>query len=302
MLDFIRGMSLASGDFNEKTEFYIDGFLAKNLITLVYADGGSGKSWLGMAMAKHCANSGADVVYLDFDNPLTALKNRGVLEHLVGHKRINYVQRSKVNAAPFDVLMMLEQAAIGKALKGKVFVLDSLRNFADIGMDNKVQRVMEALMNLREAGATVIVLHHSNKDGKNYQGSNHIRNSIDNMYQLSRVETVAGAVGCLLTVKKERSSITDMAFSVSVDGFALQPMDLEQAKMSEGEAEFVNSVVEVLAEQPNLNKTALLDAIGKEKDDKAARALLDKFDGKHWVSSRNGKAFNYCLQQSQLSN
>jgi uncharacterized protein (DUF849 family) len=197
---------------------------------------------------------------------------------------------------------MLEQAAIGKALKGKVFVLDSLRNFADIGMDNKVQRVMEALMNLREAGATVIVLHHSNKDGKNYQGSNHIRNSIDNMYQLSRVETVVGAVGCLLTVKKERSSITDMAFSVSVDGFALQPMDLEQAKMSEGEAEFVNSVVEVLTEQPNINKTALLDAIGKEKDDKAARALLDKFDGKHWVSSRNGKAFNYCLQQSQLSN
>jgi archaellum biogenesis ATPase FlaH len=302
MFEFLNDIALHEGDFNEKTEFLMDGFLAKNLITMIYADGGSGKSWMGMAIAKHCAQIGFDVVYLDFDNPLTVLKERGVLAGLVNHRRVQYVQRSKVQASAFDVLMMLEEKAVGKALQGKVVILDSLRNFADIGMDAKVMRVMDALMNLREAGATVIVLHHSNKDGKNYQGSNHIRNSVDNMYHLAKIDTVAGAVGCLLTVKKERASITDMAFSVMVNNFELQPIDLDAARMSEGESEFVQSVVAVLTEQPNINKTMLLEAIGREKDDKTARGLLDKFDGKHWVSERSGKAFCYRLQQTQPSN
>ncbi|WP_201341740.1 hypothetical protein [Abyssogena phaseoliformis symbiont] len=62
-------------------------------------------------------------------------------------------------------------------------------------------------MNLREAGATVVVPHHSNKDGKNYQGSNNIRNSVDNMYQLSKLPSEDGRLHLHLQVKKERCAI-----------------------------------------------------------------------------------------------
>lgn len=63
------------------------------------------------------------------------------------------------------------------------------------------------IMNLREAGATVVVPHHSNKDGKNYQGSNNIRNSVDNMYQLSKLPSEDGRLHLHLQVKKERCAI-----------------------------------------------------------------------------------------------
>lgn len=297
MFDFLQNIALTEGDFNEKTEFLMDGFLAKNLITMIYADGGSGKSWLGMAMAKHCAMQGFDVVYLDFDNPLTVLKERGVLAGLVNHRRVQYVQRSKAQMSAFEVLMLLEEKAVGKAFNGKVFVLDSLRNFADIGMDAKVMRVMDALMNLREAGATVIVLHHSNKDGKNYQGSNHIRNSVDNMYQLSKIDSEGDGVHCLLSVKKERASIVDKAFSVAVRDFSLIELDAEKAKLDAVESEFVHSVINALTERDGMNKGELLEAIGKEKDDKTARANLDRFEGKYWTAKKVGVSFCYSLLQ-----
>lgn len=298
-MQFLTDFALNGGDFNEKTEFLIDGFLPKRLITLIYADGGSGKSWVGMAIAKRCAMTGSKVVYLDFDNPLTVLKARGIHDKLVGLRGLQYVQRSKVNVGSFEFLLSIEEKAVGSALNGYVFIIDSLRNFADIGADSRVSRVMEAFMNLRDAGATVVVLHHSNKDGKNYQGSNHIRNSVDNMYQLSKIDAGNNEVGCLLMVKKERASISDKAFAVSVDGFSMREMDVTQAQMAAEEMAFVQQVEAALQEQCNLNKTELLEAVGKAKDDKTARALLDKFDGVFWQSKKEGIAFCYRLLQQE---
>jgi uncharacterized protein (DUF849 family) len=194
-------------------------------------------------------------------------------------------------------LLSIEEKAVGSALNGYVFIIDSLRNFADMGTDSRVSRVMEAFMNLRDAGATVVVLHHSNKDGKNYQGSNHIRNSVDNMYQLSKVAAGNGEIGCLMMVKKERASISDKAFAVSIDGFAMREMDVAQAQMAAEETEFVQQVKSALQERDGLNKTELLDAVGKAKDDKTARGLLDKFDGVFWQSKKEGVAFCYRLLQ-----
>lgn len=194
-------------------------------------------------------------------------------------------------------MLSIEEKAVGSALNGYVFIIDSLRNFADMGTDSRVSRVMEAFMNLRDAGATVVVLHHSNKDGKNYQGSNHIRNSVDNMYQLSKVAAGNGEIGCLMMVKKERASISDKAFAVSIDGFAMREMDVAQAQMAAEETEFVQQVKSALQERDGLNKTELLDAVGKAKDDKTARGLLDKFDGVFWQSKKEGVAFCYRLLQ-----
>ncbi|WP_201341741.1 hypothetical protein [Abyssogena phaseoliformis symbiont] len=78
-LDFLNGTSLVVDDFNANTNFIISDFLAEGLITLFYADGGNGKSWLGFAIAKHCTQLSKQVIYLDFDNPLSVLLKNAIL-------------------------------------------------------------------------------------------------------------------------------------------------------------------------------------------------------------------------------
>lgn len=235
------------------------------------------------------------VIYLDFDNPLTVLRDRGVNEKLVAKfPNLQYVQRSKSELSPFDLLTALSSRATANAFEGRVFIIDSLRNFGDVNNDAKIMLVMDMLMNIREAGATIVVLHHSNKDGRNYQGSNNIRNSVDNMFRLKKLELSSG-IGTLLSAVKERCAIDDKAFDICPNTLTLTERDLVEAKSTEEDLEFIDLVKAALTAAPGLNKTAVLEAAGASKDDKTARARLDKYDGVYWNSKKNHTRIVYQL-------
>lgn len=297
MYNFIVEQTLQPSHFQQKTEFLIDGFLAKNMITLIYAAGGSGKSWLTMAIAKICDGMALDVIYLDYDNPLPVLHSRGVEDKLIKPcQNLYYVQRSRATMGAYDMLSELcQQSAEGAPLHNTIVILDSLRNVTDIGNDNKAMQAMDLLMDLREAGATVLVLSHSNKDGRNYQGSNNIVNSVDNMYQLNKIDAPEGCINYLLITKKERADIVDSAFSLNTQTLSLMPIDVEEARMSDDEKDFIERVTAALSQKPGLNKTELLEALGTKKDDKTARKKLDQFDGVHWQSEKGRNAYTYRL-------
>lgn len=92
---------LTPSDFNQKTEFLIEGFIPKHLITMIYADGGMGKSWLAMALAKYAAQQGMTVAYLDYDNPMNVLKERGIEQKLIqACSNLHYSHRSKTELQP----------------------------------------------------------------------------------------------------------------------------------------------------------------------------------------------------------
>ena len=61
------------------------------------------------------------------------------------------------------------------------------------------------------------------------------------------------------------------------------------------ENELISKIKAALDSEGALIKTALLEAVGREKDDKAARNLLDKFDGVIWQSKHMGKSISYTL-------
>jgi hypothetical protein len=295
MFDFLNAATLTETDFNDETEYVLPGFLAKNMITMIYADGGNGKSWLALGLAQYCASLYMPVIYLDFDNPLTVLRDRGVNEKLVAKfPNLQYVQRSKSELSPFDLLTALSSRATANAFEGRVFIIDSLRNFGDVNNDAKIMLVMDMLMNIREAGATIVVLHHSNKDGRNYQGSNNIRNSVDNMFRLKKLELSSG-IGTLLSAVKERCAIDDKAFDICPNTLTLTERDLVEAKSTEEDLEFIDLVKAALTAAPGLNKTAVLEAAGASKDDKTARARLDKYDGVYWNSKKNHTRIVYQL-------
>lgn len=294
--DFLNQSSLNTQDFNEKTEFLIDDFLAKKQITLIYADGGNGKSWCNFAIANHCASIGQRVIYLDFDNPISVLIDRNIDELLVSqHDNLSYIQRSKYPHTPQELLEKLDEQAVGQIFENWVFLFDSLRNFVNVKNDHQAMETMNKIMNLREAGASVVILHHSNKDGRNYEGSNNIRNSVDNIFQLEKLDSEANHINMHLRVQKERSSIFDCAWCINANTLLMTKLDVESATMSSEQEEFVSVVSQELQEHGSLNKTALLQAAGRKKDDKTARGWLDKFEGKYWQSKKLGGVFTYEL-------
>lgn len=296
MFDFLT--PLTTEDFNQKTEFLIDGFLPKHLITMIYADGGMGKSWAAMCLAKFAERAGMVVLYLDYDNPMSVLKERGVEQKLIqACPNLRYVHRSKTPMLGLEMLSALEDQAVAGRFKNTLIVLDSLRDFSDVNNDAKAMQLGEKLKNLREAGATIVVLHHSTKNGSNYQGSNNIRNSIDNMYLLTKIESQEGEIRWILTVKKERAAIVDTALSVKVDNLSIMPIDIDTARLSGDEKAFINQVKTILTQEPGINKTALLESLGFKKDDKTARDRLEQFEDIYWQSDKQGKTIHYRLLQ-----
>ncbi|MGQ8367115.1 AAA family ATPase [Glaciecola sp. 1036] len=296
MLDFLEKSSLTTSDFNAEAEFLIPDFLAKNMITMIYADGGNGKSWLGFSLAKYCASlPSVRVTYLDFDNPLTVLKERQIDKQLIEPlSNLLYVQRSKCEMSPSELLGALQANAIGKIYENHIFIIDSLRDFTDVDNNSRAMVTMEQLKDIREAGGTLVVLHHSNKDGRNYQGSNNIRNSVDNMFQLRKLELSSG-IGVLLICKKERCAIRDKAFDIDPKTFNLTERDVADAKLTQEDVSFVSQVKEALTQQGELNKSALLESCGFTKDDKTARSRLEKYENVYWKSEKRHTRIFYTL-------
>ncbi len=300
MFDFLTEQALTGNDFNESVEFLIPDFLPKKLITLIYADGGMGKSWLALSIAKLLAGR-MKVIYLDFDNPLSVLKERGVQNKLIGLNNLYYIQRGKSTMTAPEMLDALEQKAQGREYEDTLFIFDSLRNFCDVENSKSAMSTMDQIMNLREAGGTVIILSHANKDGRNYQGSNNIRNSIDNMYRLTKIDSPMNEIRFVLGVKKERASILDCAFKVTTSNLMLQSIDVEEARMDADEKEFVTTVQNVIRLRPGINKRLLLEELGYKEDDKTARARLDLYDGLYWVSAKQKGAYCYQLMSECTS-
>lgn len=294
IFNFLEKSSLKVSDFNKEHKFLIDGFLPSELITMIYAAGGSGKTFLSYGITKKLCEIGKKVFYLDFDNPVSVLKERKCDELLISKfKNLNYIQRSSIEISPFELIAELEKSATKNAYEECVFILDSLFNFCDLFNDNKLLKLFDMLKNLREAGATIIVLHHTNKDGKNFQGNVSIKNAIDCMFKLSSVHISDDEINYSLEVVKERASIVDCGFNLECSTLELKRVDIKLAAMSEYELDFTNRAREILKDGKKLTKTEFLNALGFEKDDKTARDCLDKFEGKLWFSKKVGKSIFY---------
>jgi archaellum biogenesis ATPase FlaH len=276
----------------EEVEFYVPDFLPRGLITMIYADGGQGKSYLSLCLAKRLLESGVQrLIYLDFDNPISVLKTRGVDALIETHYNLSYIQRSSLDLQPFELLLKIEESATGGAYNNCVFIVDSIRNFIDIGNDAKAMRLMNAFMRIRDAGATIILLHHANKDGRNYQGSNNIRNSVDCMYSLEKHFSLFGKLNITLEVIKERAGVKDMGFTLHTRTLDMEELDMRIAKMEDADRTFVDKALQILKKP--MNKTQFLKKLGYEKDDKTAREMLEKFEGVFWENKKQSNVCTY---------
>ena len=291
--NFLKDVVLEQDDFNiQEKAVFIKDFLYSNSVTLIYSPPKQGKTWLGYGLATTIANENAvkEVIYLDMDNSLNTLKDRAVNETLVPHPKIQYVSNSKLRCTPMEHLRDISKEATIGNFEGIVFFIETTKDYVDTDSKSQSEEFMKIVMKMRDAGATIIIMHHATKTGKTISGVQVFINSPDNVYELTQKARNEDGLHFMLTVTHARSLVKDVGLSVNTKTLDLTLMDEVYATMSNYEEEFVRKAKEALTKAVNgLNQTELLAAAGHKKDDQTARDVLMKFIDKFWIKEEINK-------------
>ncbi len=301
-LNTLIANKLTAEDLQVEVSYLIENFLVKNSLNIVFAKAGQGKSWLMLALAITLLKnrSISQCIYMDMDNSKAALKNRKIDELIEKYPNLAYVHSSKINQSSKDILYNLSQQAkqSENCFENMLFIFDSIRDFlggSDMNSDRDILPLMAQLKDLREAGATVIFLHHTTKDsdGQQFKGSTSFIDSVDVAYSLTsnRNENI---LSYQLMVHKDRLSVENNAFELDTQTMELISENFQFSSMSENEVSFVKSVQEHLeiVGSAGIKQSQLLDSIGKSSDDKTARKYLQKFAGDLWTIEKRAKENN----------
>lgn len=185
-LDYLESL----GDIEMLTNLVPDGML-----TCIHSVGGQGKSTLIAAHVDTILksnNSIKEAIWLDYDAAVrrnTTLFKTLLTEHKENIKVVPVYTENSMNK--------LDTYLSKKDLHSTVIVVDALQGMcnrmsADINKATDMGTVMDKLRGYCDNGATVIVIHHSNKQDKegwsNFRGSAVIQDSVDNLYQLRQVK------------------------------------------------------------------------------------------------------------------
>ncbi len=283
-----KGKGLRKENFNLETKYIIDDFLVEESITLIYASPKQGKSRFAIGLAKYLfSKTNYYTQYFDFDNPLSALGERGI-DRVVdeGIGRFDYIHPEKVTITSQEALNNLVSAAnvSTKNFKKEVFFIDSATDFVDETNDNAVKIFMNKLKTLRNAGATIIVLHHSNKTDKNYKGSSVFKSAADNVYFLKNEFSTSDETMFLLDLEAGRFKVRNSAFGLS-SNYVLSLLDYEDVCIPATEQLVIQKIKKVLSKQKEgLNQTKILEELDVSARDKTTISILHRYVGKFWDS------------------
>lgn len=298
--------ALTSQDLlEEKTHFLIESFLVEQAITMFYGQEKQGKSWLLYAITKYlCEHDRINkVFYVDQDNPKRQLKARNIDALIDRYEKLRYLARGSTPLGGLDLIAEIARGAVGSRYQGVVFIFDSTRDFVDrTDSDRQAKQFMESMKRLREAGATVLLIHHATKSGKVIDGSAEFTKSADNVYEVLQRGKEGRLIQFDLPVYRDRDAIKEMMLSVDTTTLDLIIEDDTFVGIEPQREGFVQEVIDMLAQHPEgLAQSALLEACGYRRDDKTKRKLLQEYTGRFWEEKmiRNKKIYQPIKEDSR---
>lgn len=292
---------------NIKIEWLVEGVIPRGAVILLYGRGGIGKTTLIMMIADAIdrgetifgmATVKAQVIVIDFENSLAVLSERAKRTAVDGV----LFWDSGQNPPSLDKADWTAYQALLEQYPGAVLVFDTLRS-AHSGDENNSEvmtLIMRRMRQLRDAGATVILLHHTPKgNDRQFKGSGAIFDLCDQtlaLYQTAKPGSDQEAddddddpdkVYRFGTGKKTRyrPHRVFLSFDSEQEVFIL-------AKNPDDEAlEYLHSIVcqiheKTSAKQTEIVKTAISDGGFDFGGDKKIRALLKRGTGRFWTTDR----------------
>lgn len=268
-----------------KCSYIYPSLLVQNEITLIAAKPGSGKSLTMVSFSNMALISGEIdyVFYFDLDNSPVTLKERGIdkLEQRWGN-RFQYfspLQKKSGKIVKKEDIWFVIRKLLGTSLMRTTLIFDSAKNFLQSGADRDKNKDVSPLMDLfksfRNLGATVMLLHHTNKpqsdlDELTYAGSSAWAEDSSNAFILKQNEYKKTFV---FNMQKNRSGkIKDLGFVYNEDSITLTEVDLIWANETERDVNLRNEIIEYLKRssfRPNYSQIKKeLIALGHRNNDK----------------------------------
>lgn len=303
--------SLKSGrdlqSLNIKIDYVVEGIIPRCAVILLYGRGGIGKTTLIMMIANAIdrgeiifgmATTKTQVIVIDFENSLAVLSERAKRTGVEGVLFLDSGQ----NPPSLDKTDWTAYQELLKQYPGAVFVFDTLRSShsGDENNSEAMTLIMRRMRMLRDAGATVILLHHTPKgNDRQFKGSGAIFDLCDQtlaLYQTVKPGSDQEAddddddpdkVYRFGTGKKTRYKPhrVFLSFDTEQEVFTL-------AKNPDDEAlEYLHSVIsqvdkKTTAKQSEIVKAAISDGGFDFGGEKKIRALLKRGTDRFWTTDR----------------
>jgi hypothetical protein len=168
--------------------------LPRAALTALYAPGGDGKSLIALALAAAIAHGG-ELAGIECEQGVTVYLDAENGEHET-HRRVHTLGLPATGVQVADASRLdlrrdlAEVEAVVRERTPDLLILDSFRSMTP-GMDeNDTRHTARALDPLRrlahESRTSILLIHHSNKAGKDYRGASSIRDSVDVLWHLGR--------------------------------------------------------------------------------------------------------------------
>lgn len=290
---------------NIEIDWIVDKIIPQDSITVLYGAGGIGKTWLILDIAR-CIGSGSywldnhkcrqrPVVYVDFENSLPVLNER--LKKL-GNGNGVYFWRGSNKENPAPKLDSDNWTLYRELPKGSVIIFDTLRSCQSRGENSSdaMSVIMGKLKVLRDMGFTIILLHHTRKNGGGIKGSSAIVDLSDQVLSLDIVSRNDRGLSLTLPNDEEDNKIyrfgtaektryipyhVNLIFTAE-KGFVLAPDPIES---------ILEAIHKILTDSGTVKLTTGCKAISKELglSIHCTRKLIDRGTGKYWTIETHGE-------------
>lgn len=282
-------------EMNQEIKYVADGLIPENAITLFSAKGGSGKSTvvtqLGAAVSEGkpifgLRTSKRLVAIIDHENPLPVLKKRVAAIPGAGTIRFwtTINEPPQLTAPEWTVLLDLVHDNPGLLL-----VIDTLGSSAadaDITSNKDLSKIMARIKQLRDAGATIVLLHHTPKnDDRKYVGASVIFNQVDHVIAMYPVvapgsekasDDDASGVYRLGTVDKTRFGHYHTFVEFDEDALIFKPAKDPESEVFEEVVRFLNGV-------GSANQQKILDRCKTLAPQNKLRRILKRGENRYWL-------------------
>jgi len=237
-----------------------------NHACLIVGPANAGKTRIAFFISEQIAAKGYDVRYINMDINLSDAVKMNHRAQRAGFKFLTPDLDGVVNTEVFEYLK--EVAASREDLSKVVFVIDNLKQIADVIAKHDIKSKMQLLCRtLTGTGATVVILSHTNKhadkDGKPvFEGTNDVRDLATEMFYLVSDKHSNGRTVELVCDKQRIAGFIDpISFEIDLNGDvteSLSPVDVLQRKKEQEQrkkdSDGINAAKDKLAKGPCIQK------------------------------------------------
>jgi replicative DNA helicase len=240
------------------------------------------------------------VFYFDLDNSPTTLKKRGIdkIEQRWG-ERFQYhspLQKKNGRVVKKEDIWHVITKLKTRNLKNILIVFDSAKNFLKAGADRDKNKDVSPLMDffriLRDLGATVILLHHTNKPNKElgeltYAGSSAWEEDSSNAFLLSYNDYKKAFI--FKPFKNRIGEIEETAFIYKEENHYLKKVDVEWAKETQIDETIRNEIIDFIKtsyQKPIYSQIMKhMQELGFTNKDKV-NGIVQAGKGKYWKTTK----------------